>query len=207
MSLLTKKEKDVIVGSLLGDGNMRMIGRNINPVFSVSHGEKQKNYVFWKYKQLKRLVNTPPWREERVYHRDRTRKLASWRFQTLSSSEFSEIYQMFYPQGKKIVPSNIEDLLCKSPLALVVWVMDDGNKNHKAVFLNTQSFSLNDQERLIGGLKKIFNLKATINKHSKSKGRQLYRIRINTESTKRLAKIVRKLILPEFRYKVPTLSP
>ena len=207
MFLLNKKEKDIIIGSLLGDGSMYMMGRNINPIFSVSHGENQKDYVFWKYQQLKRWVNTPPWREKRIYHKDITRKLVSWRFQTISNSVFSETYQMFYFQNKKIIPDKIDDLLWKSPLALAVWIMDDGNKNHRAVFLNTQSFSLVDQKRLIRSLEKIFGLKAMINKHSKSKGKQLYRIRINTESTKKLVKIVGKFILPEFKYKIPILSP
>lgn len=85
--------------------------------------------------------------------------------------------------------------------------MDDGNKNHQALFLNTQSFSLKDQQRLVNALKESFGLRATINKHSKSKGKQLYRIRIDTESAKRLAKVIQRFILPEFKYKIPTLSP
>lgn len=207
MSYLTKREKDIIIGSLLGDGSMRMIGRNTNPVFCVSHSEKEKDYVFWKYKELKRLINTAPWREQRIYHKDRSRKLFSWRFQTLSSLFFSDIYKTFYPKKKKIIPVGIENLLRKSPLALTVWIMDDGNRNHNALFLNTQSFSLRDQQRLVKALKNVFNFKATINKHSKSKGIQLYRIRINTESTNELGDMVKRLILPEFKYKIPILSP
>ncbi len=65
--MLTKEEWDILVGSLLGDGCLRIMGRSKVPAFSVSHGENQKAYVFWKYEKLKRWVNTPPWREERVY--------------------------------------------------------------------------------------------------------------------------------------------
>jgi len=207
MSKLTKREKDIIVGSLLGDECMRILGGCKNPVFCVSHSKAEKNYVFWKYEQLKRFVNTPPWQESRVYHKDRSRRTFSWRFQTLSNVIFSDLYKIFYPAGEKIVPEKLVELLSNSPLSLAIWLMDDGNKNKNAVFINTQSFSFAQQQFLVKVLKKAFNLDATINKHSMSKGKQLYRIRISTASTRKLPKLVGRFILPEFRYKIPTLSP
>jgi len=205
-TMLTKEEWDILVGSLLGDGCLRIMGRSKVPAFSVSHGENQKAYVFWKYEKLKRWVNTPPWREERVYHRDKSRKTFSWRFQTLSNSVFSNLYNTFYKKGKKIVPDNIERLLKKAPLALTLWLMDDGNKNHQAVFLNTQSFSLSQQQKLCQALHKVFGFHVTLNRHSKSKGVQLYRIRIDTKSTQKLKSIVEGYILPQFSYKLPDFS-
>lgn len=204
--MLTEEERSILVGSLLGDGCLRIMGRSKVPAFSVSHGESQKTYVLWKYEKLKRWVNTPPWREERIYHRDNSRKTFSWRFQTLSNSVFSNLYKTFYKNGKKIVPDNIENLLKNSPLALTIWLMDDGNKNHQAVFLNTQSFSFSQQQKLCKALYTVFGLYVTLNKHSKSKGVQLYRIRINTKSTQKLKNIVRGYILPQFTYKLPNFS-
>lgn len=205
--MLTKEEQDILVGSLLGDGCLRTMGRSTVPAFSVSHGESQKDYIFWKYEKLKRWVNTPPWREERIYHRDKSRKTFSWRFQTLSNSVFSNLYNTFYKKRKKVVPDNIEKLLKRSPLALAVWLMDDGNKNHQAVFLNTQSFSFSEQQVLSQVLHKLFGFHVTLNRHSNSKGVQLYRIRIDTESTLKLKNIIRKYILPQFYYKLPNFSP
>ena len=205
--MLSKEEKDILIGSLLGDGCLRVMGKTKFPAFSVSHSEKQKDYVFWKYEKLKRWVRTPPWREERTYHRDRSRKTISWRFQTLTNEVFSELHNTFYPNGKKIIPENIYSLLKDSPLVLAVWLMDDGNKNHKAVFLNTQSFSFEEQQRLSVVLHDIYGFHVTVNSHSKSNGVQLYRIRIDTDSTKRLRTIVKSLILPQFYYKIPDFSP
>jgi ubiquinol-cytochrome c reductase cytochrome b subunit len=204
--MLTKEEKDILVGSLLGDGCLRIIGRGTTPSFSVSHSEKQKNYVFWKYERLKRLVKTPPWREERIYHKDRSRKTISWRFQTLSNKVFFELYNSFYKNGKKIIPKNLTSLLENSPLALAVWLMDDGNRNHQSVFLNTQSFSLREQKKLSQILKDIYGFNVTINSHSRSKDVELFRIRIDTESTKKLKHVVKDYMLPQFYYKIPNLS-
>ena len=205
--MLKKEENDILIGSLLGDGCLRIMGRCKVPAFSVSHSNAQKNYVFWKYKKLKKWINTPPWREERVYHRDRSRKTFSWRFQTLSNAVFSDLHKTFYKNGKKIIPENIGLLLKDSPLALAVWLMDDGNKNHQAVFLNTQSFSFDEQKKLCQVLHKIYGFDANINKHGKSNGIELYRIRINTESTRKLKTVVKNYLLPQFYYKIPNFSP
>ncbi|KKT50454.1 MAG: LAGLIDADG homing endonuclease [Candidatus Yanofskybacteria bacterium GW2011_GWA1_44_21] len=205
--MLTREEKNILVGSLLGDGCLRIMQKCKVPAFSVSHSEVQKDYVFWKYEKLKRWVKNPPWREERIYHKDKSRKTFSWRFQTLSNEVFSDLYQTFYENGKKIIPENIEFLLKDSPLILAVWLMDDGNKNHQAVFLNTQSFSLSEQQKLCQVLHKIYGFDANINKHSKSNGVELYRIRINTESTRKLKTVVKNYLLPLFYYKIPDFSP
>lgn len=205
--MLTKEENDILIGSLLGDGCLRIMGRCKFPAFSVSHSENQKDYVFWKYEKLKKYIKTPPWREERIYHKDRSRKTFSWRFQTLSNEVFSDLYNTFYKNRKKIIPESIESLLKDSPLALAVWLMDDGNKNHQAVFLNTQSFSLNEQHRLAKALNDIYGFNVTVNSHSKSKGIELYRIRISTESTKKLKNIVKNYLLSSFYYKIPNFSP
>ena len=205
--MLTKEENEILVGSLLGDGCLRIMRKCRVPAFSVSHSEEQKDYVFWKYEKLRRFIKTSPWREERIYHKDRNRKTFSWRFQTLSNEVFSDLYDTFYKDGKKIIPENIHELLKDSPLALAVWLMDDGNKNHQAVFLNTQSFSLDEQQKLCQMLFKIYGFEATINKHGKSKGIELYRIRINTESTRKFKTVVKNYLLPQFYYKIPNFSP
>lgn len=204
ISSLTKEEKAILIGSLLGDGCLRIMSRATVPAFSVSHSEKQKDYVFWKYHKLNRWTKIPPWREERVYHKDKSRKTFSWRFQTLSDRAFTELWEIFYPKGKKIIPKSLASLLKNTPLALAVWLMDDGNRNHAAVFLNTQSFTFREQHKLVGVLKEVYKLTATVNKHSMSNGEQLYRIRISTESTRQLPGIIGKYLLPEFYYKIPS---
>lgn len=204
--MLTKEEKNILVGSLLGDGSLRIMRECRFPAFSVSHGESQKDYVFWKFEKLKKWVRTPPWREERIYHKDKSRKTFSWRFQTLSNKIFLDLYKVFYKNGKKIIPKNIELLLKDSPLALSVWLMDDGNKNHQAVFLNTQSFSFDEQYKLAEALNHVYGFNVTVNKHSKSKGKQLYRIRINTRSVEKLTYVIKDHLLPNFYYKIPNFS-
>lgn len=119
---------------------------------------------------------------------------------------FSELFGNFYKKGRKTVPDNIAKLL-KSPLTLSVWLMDDGNRNYDAVFLNTQSFSFAEQKKLSKALHDVYGFHVTINIHSKSNGKKLYRIRIDTASTRKPKAIVKDYLLPQFYYKIPHFSP
>jgi len=199
---LNSIQRDLIVGSLLGDGNLRLMGRSIEASFVVDHSGRQKDYVLWKYEILKEFVNKEPRTVTRTYHKDTKRFLTSVRFQTLNHPEFTFWYEIFYQNGRKIIPENMGEILT-SPLALAVWFMDDGNKNHQAIFLNTQQFQRNEQECLMKCLHDNFGLECTLNKHSVSKGKQLYRIRVDTRSTKVFSGLVKNHLLPSMRYKIP----
>jgi hypothetical protein len=80
---------------------------------------------------------------------------------------FNELLELFYADGKKVIPNNIGDLL--TPLGLAYWICDDGSfcKRYRIVILNTQGFSKEDVNLLIGVLNKKFGLNCTVNKSRK----------------------------------------
>ncbi len=197
---LSYQQKAFLIGSLLGDGNMRFSWQAKEANFIVDHSSTQKEYVLWKYKILQEWCLSRPIKTQRFYHKDPRRKLTSWRFFTISHPEFTKLYRIFYKNGRKIVPFNIKEIL-NSPFSLAVWIMDDGSRNRRALFLNTQGFSLSEQKQLQDCLQKNFNLESTLNIHSYYQGKRYSRIRITTESTSRLFKLVKKFILPSMRYK------
>jgi len=86
-------------------------------------------------------------------------------FNTNTLPIFNEFYELFYLEGKKVVPKNIGDLL--TPIGLAYWAMDDGTKTGSGFRLNTQSFTLEENQLLIQVLKKKFDLNCTIHYHSK----------------------------------------
>jgi hypothetical protein len=57
---LTQEQKSVLVGSILGDGTLRLGERAINANFKVEQGLAQKDYVFWKYDIFQPWVFTEP---------------------------------------------------------------------------------------------------------------------------------------------------
>ena len=50
MGSLSQAQKSIIIGSLLGDENLRLAKGKLNALFEVNHGVRQKSYVDWKYK-------------------------------------------------------------------------------------------------------------------------------------------------------------
>lgn len=64
------------------------------------------------------------------------------RFKTFTYTSFNWIHDSFYVNGVKIVPRIIADYL--SPLALAIWIMDDGSKVGSVLKICTNSFTYDD---------------------------------------------------------------
>jgi hypothetical protein len=77
--------------------------------------------------------------------------------------------------------------------------MDDGSKSHRALYLNTQQFDLEDQLRLIQILSEQFGIHATLNRD-----KTYHRIRIAVRSVDRFIELIRPHLLSSFEYKLPT---
>ncbi len=185
MGSLTERQKAIIVGCLLGDGTMRC---KTNALLEINHSIKQREYVEWKYNQLKEMVSTRP--HKRFGNAGRI----AYRFTTRSLPQLTDIYKAFYSCGKKIIPGN----LTIHPISLAIWFMDDGCKSYRALYLNTQKFKISEQNILSSILKEQFGIATTLNKD-----KQYYRLRIAVSSVKRFLDIIRPYLLPMFCYKTP----
>lgn len=184
---LTKLERSVVIGSVLGDGYIRIIpGRN-DAFLEINHSLKAKDYVDYKYQLLKRLVISAP--RERIICDDRK----AYRFFTKQHKDITDIHKLFYKNGRKIVPEALD----LNPLMIAIWYMDDGSRSRdRDVYINTQQFLLKDQKRLLSFLRKI-GVKARLNKDKK-----YYRIRILKESISDFVKIISPHIPPSMKYKL-----
>jgi hypothetical protein len=184
---LTQFQKSLIIGTVLGDGYLRIIpGRN-NAFLEINHSISQKEYADWKYKNLKNICISAPTQRKGNGSR------IAYRFYTRQNQELSKIYKRFYLNGKKIVPNNLEI----DKIALSVWFMDDGSKCGKSNFyLNTQQFDQCDQLKLLACLKK-FGLIANLNKD-----KDYYRIRFLSSSISALKELLKNQIIPSMRYKL-----
>jgi len=195
---LTSRQKQILVGSLLGDAHLESRYKLGCATLRIEHSYKQKEYVDWLYSGFKKWVRTLP--------RKRTRwswgkKQDKYLFMTYGHKILGEFREIFYRNKKKIVPENIEYHL--TPLSLAVWYMDDGSiksRKHKGMFLNTQAFSLSDVKRLQGILRKKFLIE-NITRKDKS-GLQIY---ILGRSAENFMRLIRPYIIPSMEYKIPKL--
>jgi hypothetical protein len=184
---LTQLQRSVIIGTILGDGYLRIIPGRKNAILEINHSFKAKDYVDWKYLILKNITVSPP-------KRRRTNKgRIAYRFYTKQLPELTELYKIFYKDNKKIVP---DDLILNSTI-LSVWYMDDGSRcGNSNYYLNTQQYSLEDQRKLINKLENL-GLKARLNKDKK-----YWRIRFLSESLSEFKRLIGDKIILSMKYKI-----
>lgn len=192
---LTKKQKMIVIGLMLGDGHLETQNQGKSYRLKVEQTEKRSWYINWLYTHFQKWVLTPP----RVKTKKRNERITqSISFQTLSHPSFNFFAKEFYSVKTKKIPASIRTIL--SPLAMAVWFMDDGSlksKHHRALILNTHCFTHDDLVLIQETFLKKYGLQAGIRKQRE--GSQL----IFTEpSASRFAAIIWPELLPEFRYKL-----
>lgn len=191
---LSKKQRELIVGLLLGDGHLETAnGRTYR--LKVEHSIKQREYVDWLYQEFKPWVRQKP---KAKNHAINDKVLISYWFTTYSSAKLRFYAQQFYVNKKKIMPKLIGKLL--SPLALAVWFMDDGSwksNHHKTYIIHTLGYS----KKELAIVRKILEQKygITIGIH---KQYQQWRIYVYSESAPLFRKLIEPYVIPSMKYKL-----
>lgn len=155
----------------------------------IGHSIKQKQYVDWKYSFLSSYVRTKP----KAYQGNGKR--IGYRFLTRSLPVFTPFYYLFYGNQKQ---KQIPDNLTLSPFSLAIWYMDDGAKNRKSAYFNTQQFSRSDQENLLKILREQFGLNGNLNRDKK-----YFRIRLFQESAQKMKHLIGPIMPDYMHYKLP----
>lgn len=134
---LDSKLKQILIGTVLGDVYMRRFSEKANVRITFRQGAIHTSYLLHKYSLFQEFVITPPSVSTVIdKHTGKIRYNIS--FTTLSLPCFNEIYELFYLEGKKIIPKNIADYL--TPLSLAYWIMDDGSFTGSGLKLHTNAF-------------------------------------------------------------------
>lgn len=173
MPSFTNRQRSIIDGCLLGDGCIdkprpRKIGGNCGQSrFSESHKAAVLPYMEWLYEELKPFSCNIRFRKRRARIKvagkmiddPSGRMLESYDYTTVSLSCFTELRQLWYPSGIKIVPDSLE----LNPLVVAVWAAGDGSNDpkHGRFVFCTNGFSLRCRSLLKMKLKAMgfdFNL-------------------------------------------------
>lgn len=193
---LSQQQRDVLVGLMLGDGNLEFNGYR-GARLQVKQSEERREYVFWLYSQFMHMTKTPP------QQRPDTRQ---WYFGTRFFENLEEFRNIFYAKRTKVLPENISELF-QSPLTLAVWFMDDGHldyreKSHYAYHISTDSFTESEVRVLQKLLLEKFNI-MTKTYLSLCRGEKYPKLYIGKDGRDMFTKIVAPHILSCFRYKLP----
>ncbi len=192
---LTDEQRDILVGTLLGDGHLETQNKGRTFRLKVEHSINQQDYVYWLFAKFNNLVLTKPQVKQQQVKGKLYQKY--W-FSTVSSGAMRFYGQLFYPNGKKVVPKFISKLV--TPLSIAIWFMDDGSlklKANCARIMNTQGFNAQDLRRLQEMLLKKFNIATTL--RNQREGKQLY---IPSSEVDKFITLIKPFIIPSMEYKI-----
>nr|QWC53727.1 LAGLIDADG homing endonuclease [Rhizoctonia solani] len=185
----------ILVGLFLGDLYVQKRKPQWNPTLKFKQGIINSQYLMHLYGLFQSYCPSAPKVHVGAPNKI-TGKINSYiAFHSYSLSCFNELYDLFYPNGKKVVPQNIGDLL--TPSGLCYWICDDGYWDDNATFLCTNAFSLEEVNLLVKVLADKFNLKCSILRQKNG-----YVIRISSYSMPHLHTLVGSIIPPMMQYKV-----
>lgn len=188
----------IIFGSLLGDAYAeRRVTGNGTRISFYQEGS-HLSYLLWLHSKIVELGYCSthiPSIKTRLGKKGIVRKVI--RLHTWTYSNFNWIHDVWYVNGVKKVPSIIGQYL--TPLALAIWIMDDGGKLGQGLKLATNSFSYSDCLFLIKVLNDNFNIKSTVQKAGVP---NQYHIYIWKESMPLLREIILPYIHPSMKYKL-----
>jgi hypothetical protein len=181
----------------MGDSYLQNNGTNVRLRFE--HSLDQEEYLLWKFNFLKDIFQKSSIVRINRIHPITNRKYRYIRCQSKTLPELKEVKDIFYNDGKKIVPADLKKYLAE-PISLAVWFMDDGYyyRRDKCGYLYLGNVSEKEAEICRETLKRNFDLLAKVLK--KKKGYALYFSRLEMI---KLKKIIGKYIIPLFRYKMP----
>jgi NADH-ubiquinone oxidoreductase chain 4 len=108
---------------------------------------------------------------------------------------FTEWYDMFYQEGKKIVPLDLYNMLTYE--ALAHWIMGDGTKVNRGLTLQTQSFTIQECVFIISILIYKFNIKCSI--HMQRNQPTIY---ISSKSMDKLRPLILPYMCQSMMYKI-----
>jgi hypothetical protein len=108
---LSSELKDILIGLLLGDLFIHKQKTSINTRLEFTQGLVHKEYIQHLYELFTIYCGMEPRITNRAPDKRTGKIYNAVGFKTYALPCFNELYELFYPMGKKIVPLNIKDLL------------------------------------------------------------------------------------------------
>ncbi len=152
----------VIFGTLLGDCFAET--RNGSTRICIQQENSNVEYLNWLHRFFANRGYCNPQTPKKLTRIDKGIIRYYFKFKTWSFQSFNWIQEAFYVNNVKMVPSTALLHTYLSPLALAVWVMDDGTRNGYGLNLATNSFTTADLTRLQQVLHDKYGLKTTLQK-------------------------------------------
>lgn len=145
--LPTSEEEEVLLSCIMGDGCLFKSKENINYRMNLAHSEKQKEYFIRKYEAVKDFVGVD-YKFVSQFNKKTKKTYYAYKFQSKVNPYFTRMYDKWYKNGKKIMPSDVKEVL--TPKLLAYKFFDDG-------YLNVSGYSISMDDYDIGSVSNYRN--------------------------------------------------
>lgn len=186
-------------GKLLGDGHLEKPKKStFNSRLKIKQKEEHKEYVEQCYKKMHNYATKIYYDGSVRIYKGIQKKHFAWTFKSKCLPYFTELRKIWYKDGKKILPDNLDQYFNAETLAY--WYMDDGyvqisGKYIRCVFC-TDNFTEKEIERLINILSN-FDIKAL-----KIKYRNTFRIEIRKKEVIKMFNLIKDYVPECMAYKL-----
>jgi hypothetical protein len=194
---LSSELRNILVGLILGDLHIFKHPKGVNVNLYFEQGVVHEDYLLHLYDLFEIYCSSVPKTNSRFDKRT-GKEYSRIRFQTRSLPCFGEFYNLFYYEGKKIIPRSLGDLL--TPSGLAYFAMDDGTLTKDGSFyFCTDNFLVEDTKYFSSLLNTKFNLNTTLHRH----GREgQYRISVPKSKFNELVALIGPHIHSSMQYKI-----
>ena len=193
---LTDVERQVAIGTLLGDGSLTYLDTDGYCGIRFTHSSKQEEYVNFKASLLDKVGGkVTKIIVENSYGKEKTRYIGH------THPEYTEIYKIIYDSNTRKKKITYDFLQKINWLGFAIWYMDDGSlqtgcKNN-SIHLHTEGFPKEDVELI----NKFYNEKGYKNYIQHYKTYSI--INFSTEASEIIWKNIRAYIPKCMQYKLP----
>ena len=180
---LSDQTKEILLGSVLGDGSLRIHKPYKNARFSFRHSIKQKSYFVWKAKQFEEISSDKNiWLQKPDKGFSKNFKL---RYQSRALESLTNLYKIISKRGKLKI--NRRWLNYLTPLSLAIWWLDDGSiiSNGRKGVICTDGFDEKSVKALARYLQVVWNIRtkpAIITRPRNGKQKEYWRLWIRSTS-------------------------
>lgn len=195
---LSERVREIIFGSLLGDGSLKIHKPYRNARFSFRHSVEQKPYFDWKKNQLKEISSQKCYWLQKADLKSYSNR-PKLRYQSLASESLSELYNLTHKRGRLKIRRKWLNML--TPMSLAVWWMDDGSiiSNGRKGVICTDGFDEDAVKTLAKYLQIVWDVKVNVSAIKKPQdGKKENYFRLWIRSTEELKKFLR-IILPHIQ--------
>lgn len=190
---LSDQSKAIILGSLLGDGSLKIYERYQNARFSFRHSIHQAEYFHWKVHALHEIAGeSMVWIQKNDGGYSRSDKL---RFQSRALPALTKLYRLTHKQKRLVIRRKWLNMM--TALSLAVWWFDDGSiiTNGRRGVLCTDGFDRDSVKMLIQYLDTVWKIKTSLGAVGRKRdGKQEQYWRLWIRSSQELEKFLRIII-------------